>query len=289
MDIAQAAKFFDHPDFENYDFSSGTWIDAFSGQLKLADKFTTIWNRPTRKRNLYTAPDSPPTSAVIRVIETGEIFMLGTGQHDVFQGGATRVVYGLHKTKGVATHRRLTPTPGGGWATNELVQVTFGDVELRSVNENQDVELQHYGHYFMFLPSNSTVEDGDTVELDGLVYTLLEVYPDSGLVAARVSAKPEERVNVVYTVVGPSVYDPNTRTNTPTLTPYNVTAKIEPLSESELQGEYSNAAIKFMVESKFITVSPKINDRITYSGKTYKVMGVDRDSVSAEWSVFAAI
>lgn len=294
MDITKAAKFFDRQDFDSYDFGSESWsLAAFRGQLKSSDTFVSIWNRPTRKRMLYCAPGQTPDSTVIRVPTTGEVFMVGTAQKDSIINAAYRNVIGLHAARNVAQVWRKTPVVNvgvRGWAVNALVRNSFADIELRSVNETQDQELVNYGHFFMFMPSDENLQRHDTVILDGVTYYVLEVYPDSGYTAARCTSHPDERVDFVYKSKGVDTYNPATQAVSSTDVNYNVTGKITPmLSEDVSNQDILKEYVRVMLLDGFISFVPKVQDKLTYLGKTYTVEKVERNAILSEWYLTACL
>ncbi len=288
MDFRQVARYFDRQYFDVYNFSTSAWqLNAFKGQLKLGDTFVSIWNRPTRKRMLYCAPGSVPTGSVIRVGNTGDIFMVGTGQGDTHDNSHYRQIYGLHHSSGTAAVNRKIPvvTLGiRGWAADTLIQNTFADVELRSVNEGQTTELTNYGHYFMFMPSDCPVQKHDTVGLNGVTYYVLETYLDSGYRTCRVTESPDERVNFVYTSKGAQSYDTSTQTVSSTDTNYNVTGKITLTGAEDIQNsQIEKNKIRVMLLDSFISFAPKVQDKLTYLGTLYTVAKVSRDPLLKEW------
>lgn len=291
MDLKATAAFFDTQSFDVFNVASGTWaLAAFKGQIKLADTFVSIWNRPTRKRMLFVAPGQEPTGSIIRLPTTGEIMMVGSEQGDSTNNYAYRKVFGLHKARGVAQlYRREPPQPGLGFAVNTLIQTTYADAELRSVNEDQDQMIDHFGHYFLFLPSNAPVKKNDTLVLDGITYFILEDYLDSGLRCARATSNPDERFDFVYTAVGNPVYNPVTQTNSPTTTNYNVTGKITPYSTEDLENtDLQAGSVRVMIHEDWIAFAPKPNDYLTYLGNRYYVKRVERNARLSEWVLGAS-
>lgn len=293
MDISQVAAYFDLQSFDEFDFNSSSWlVNSFKGQLKLADKFIAIWNRPTRNRMIYVAPDQEPASSVVRVSNTGDVLMLKTAQRDTHADNHYRTVIGGHLSAGAAVVKRLLPVgppENPGWAVQAVILNTFADVELRSVNENTDRELLAYGHFFMFLPRGTGLMDHDTVVLNGKDYYVLETYIDSGLEAARVTARPDERVNMVYTSLGAPVYDENTSEMTRPETNSNVTGKItiRKIVEEE-NSEIPRKVVEVLVRKPFIGLIPKIGDKITFQGFTYVINSVGENSLRDEWLLGAS-
>lgn len=297
MHLKQAAGYNDRTVFDVYRAATGWQLAAFKGQLLPADKFTPIWNKPTRKRKINTKTGVPTESfPVVRAQPTGEIFMMGTVQQDALHSTAYRKSAGLHMVSGTAVVSRLSPigpVEDPGWAVNTLVATTYGDTELRSVNESQDTELDNYGHSFLLLPHDIDLQRHDTVELQILgartnTFYVLNVYIDSGMISARVTESPDVRVNIVYVRVGSPVYDPNTGTNVPVETSFNVTAKVDPLgTDDQPSSDYSPARIKVMVKQAWFPGAPQNEDKFVYHGGTYTITSFDSDPEQEEWTMRA--
>jgi hypothetical protein len=287
MDITQTAKYFDIQSFDVYDFANSKWLSCvLHGQLKKTDTFTEIWNRPTRKRLLTCAPGEEPSSPVIRVPESGEIFMVGASHKDVWDG-YYRFVAGLHLVQGPATVNRKTPVGSSndpGWAVDAVIAETFGDAELRSASENKDDEIEHYGSYFLFLPINTAIQRDDSVSINGRTYFVLEFYVDSGLMCARVTVAPDDRINVTFVSFGAETYDTSTQQNIRASATYNVTGRMKPLSEKRSKDEnVADLKLTFMIRKAWIGVTPKVDDQIFYAGKGFKVLEVAQNALMDEW------
>lgn len=298
MDMFQVAKRFDLLDFEQYNFTDSTWdsLPIFKAQLKSADKFLSIYHRPTRKRMLYCAPDVAPTSTIIRVKVTGEIFIVGAVQSDSHANVNYRVVYSLNKALGYGRLiRKVTSGPSNnpGWAVDTEILRTFVDAELRSLDEREDNKLYHYGHYILNFPAGTLVEEFDTFIVDqnfsslptqNLSFYIFESYHDSGMVNARAVLRGDERVNVVY-----KVYTGQTYVNQQTSKVFqnrNVTGRLEAISKEELGGNVTHDSTKLVVSSLFLgDIVPKLEDELTYNGKTYRVVKVYHDPLKIEWHI----
>lgn len=293
MDLRKAAGYFDRQPFDTYDFGTSSWVSrAFKGQLKLADNFVSIYHRPTRKRMLYCTPANAPVASVVRCSDTLEVFMVGTAQQDAANASAYRSVIGLHRAEPATVYRKTPQDNEGvlGWAIEEVLEQTFADKELRTLNENQDQKLIAEGNYFMWLPSDSAVDRYDTVLLAGERYLVLEVYTDAGYRACRVTHRPDERRDIMFYKVGAPVYNPATQTNTPTRTPYQLTAKVMPVvREDRESGDLHRDEIKVMALESFMSFTPDINDEVTVDGRTYRVQEAEADSLTREWCIRAAL
>lgn len=293
MDIFQTAKYFDSQSFDVWDFGTSSWLpEAIKGQLKKTDTFTEIWNRPTRKRLLTTAPGQEPNSPVVRVTDTGETFMVGASHKDAWDG-YYRFIAGLHLVAGTAEiHRRAPVGPANdpGWAVDQVVMTTFGDAELRSASENEEIQIEHYGSYFLFLPINTPLLRDDSVSINGRTYFVLEWYVDSGLICGRSTVEPDARVNVVYVSLGAETYDNATQTSSTPRNEYNVTGRFLPAKQEEGKDEnVINNQIEFKILKSWIGVTPKVNDEIKFGGKTYRVIDISQNALQDEWYIQAQI
>ena len=294
MDFAQAAAFFDCQNFDHYDFNTSSWVEnSFTGQIRRADDFTSIWNRPTRKRMMFTAPSVTIPSSVVRVSNTLEIYLVAHGFSDTHANSSYRVLTALHQSAGSTVHNRKTPVEVlgvKGWATESLVANTFSDVELRSVNESQESRLLNYGNYFIFTPSDTDLRRHDTLVLDGTAYYILESYKDSGMVCARATIEPDERVDFVYVAKGTEVYDTSTQTTSSVDVLYNTTGKIKPLMSQDLKNsDVIKDRVQVMLLESYISYEPKVNDLVRYLGKDYSVDMVQRDAGLEEWTLLASL
>ena len=293
MDLFMAAKYYDLVDFQNYNFSTSSWGTTFKGQLKRGDQFLSIYHRPTRKRMMYTdGVANFPSSPVVRVVTTGEVFMVGALQPDVHDNTHYRNIYSLTLPNGVAKVYRkapVGPSNDPGWAVQSLVETTWADVELRSLNENEDTALLHNGHFVVTLPNNSIVEPLDTIEIGGNLgqtYYILERYIDSNLVNARAVARDDELVNFVYKSHTGQTYA--NQTVTQTYTNYNVTGRVAPVElEEQINGITANS-IKVFIKTSWIGVIPKLKDVLVYGGQDFQVKTIKRDPLTTEWHIVAS-
>lgn len=288
-----AAKYYDLLDYQNYDFATSTWGTTFKGQLKLGDQFLSIYHRPTRKRMLYTDGTNNPSSPVIRVVTTGEIFMVGALQPDAHDNTHYRNIYSLTKPHGVAQVWRkapVGPSNNPGWATASVVETTWADVELRSLSEDEESSLLHHGHVVVTLPYNSKVEPLDTITITGVLgqtYYVLERYVDSNLINVRAVARDDELKNMVH-----RSYTGQTYVNqvvTPAYTNYNVTGRVGSVAQDEQINGITKESIKIFIKADWIGVVPKLKDLFVYAGMTYNVQKVSRDPLTLEWHIYGSV
>lgn len=295
MDIFQTSRYFDSTQFQEWDFNTSSWVNSsFVGQLKKADNFVSIWNRPTRKRMLYSQVNVPLNSSVVRVTATGEIFLVGSSQDDAHLNTGYRRVFNAHEAYGVARVLRKLPQvkAGGelGFALSQQVEVTFGDYELRATDRLSDDRILGYGEYFLFLPSNSNVQDLDTVEIAGKEFYVYEVYKDSGLVTCRATGKSDDRVNLQYIEKLTAVYDPNTQSVNNTEKIYETTAKLIPkIEKTDFSANSLEKGIRVVMRKDFISYTPKIGNFIQFSSQRYRIDKIALDSLHEEYVIDAVL
>jgi hypothetical protein len=289
VDIYQTSRFFDKTQFEEWSFALSAFRNlGFLGQLKKADNFVSIWNRPTRKRMIYSQVDRNLTSGVVRLPSTGEIFLVGSSQDDTHLNKGYRRVYNAHEAHGPATVLRKVPAVKAlgelGFATTITIEATFADYELRSTDRILDTKLLGYGEYFLFLPSSSGVADLDTVTLGGKIFYVYEVYKDSGLVTCRATAKPDDRRDVLYIEVGPKVYDPLTQTVSSTERVYETTARVVPkMEQTDFESVGLESSYRIVMAQNFISYIPKVGNFVQFGGDRYKVMKVMSNTLAEEF------
>lgn len=290
MDLFKTSKYFDTTKFLEYDFLSSSWVDrGFIGQVKKADNFVSIWNRPTRKRMIYSQVDVPLTSTVVKVVGTGEILIVGSSQDDVHSSKGYRRVYNAHEAFSTAEVRRKTSPIVGGkkdFAVDSLVETTFGDYELRATDRLKDEVLLGHGEYFLFLPSNSSVSDLDEVIISGHPFVVYEVARDSGLVSCRATSKPDDRRNFVYKEIVADVYDPSTQTFIPTFESYNSTGKVLSVEDKiDYERDENKEEYMIVIRNEYISYVPKVGSKVDVFSNTYTVLSVKSDSLREEWKM----
>lgn len=294
MDLVQAASYFSDSGFDAYDFLANAWADnAFVGQMKYAPESFSINDLSSRKRMLFTAFANTPTSSVVRVHATGQVFMVEGRQVDLVHDTPYMNVYNVHEVLGPAQVWRNAPTgPSNdpGWAVNVQAEATFGDVILQRAATDEEQQVNQYGFYTVYLPHDSTAQDHDTVVLDGQTYYLFEVYWDQGLRAAKATNRPYSFRNIEYIKVVNGAYNPATLTAGKTETHYNITAQVDPLRLDEMPaGNIAHDAIKVLIFTSWIGVTPQVDDKIVVFGKTYLVKQISRNAILDQWELVASV
>ena len=270
MDLFECRGYFDAQIFDGYNFASSAWVlNAVKGQLDLANPKVSLMNKGTRRRMMYVSPGYEPAYTVLRVGPTGQIFLAGQQSKDTLNSKYIRDVISLHEPQGVAIiTRRLPAGPSNnpGWAIPVVLETTFGDYEIRSDNEDQNSQITQHGSWELTLPSNSAIQEHDTVAILGRVFYVFETFNESGLRGAHATDRSDDRYNFVYQALTGEAYDPAQLKNVKTFINYNVTGELTPYEE--IQGSDSvitTSKMKLMILKAWIGIIPNLNDQIIYA------------------------
>ncbi len=294
MDIRQTAGFFAQDQFDVFDLSSQNWIlNDFQGKIRFAPESFTVNDLASRKRMLYTPIAKQPTSTIVRLNKTEQVYLVEGNQTDFYRDTPYMCVYNIHQARGAATIERRAPagpSNNPGWAVTSVVEETYADIGFDRVAVDQDRIVNQYGLYTLFFASDSTVAPHDVITLEGNKYFLFDVYYELGLRVARATNKPDPRRDLVYVSVGTSVYNPATLSTTQVKTSYNVTAQVDPLGMAESSDpNLLRDAIKVLIDALWIGVAPKVNDEIQVFGKTYRVDIVSRNPILDQWELVCCV
>lgn len=288
MDLQQSRGYFDAQVFDTYDKNTQAWtLNAFTGQLDLANPKVSLMNKGTRRRMLYVSPGSEPVTGVIRVGPTNTIFLAGQQSKDVFRADYLRDVISLHEAVGPAIIQRrqpVGPPQNPGWAVSSLIETTFGDYEMRSGSENQETQITQWGSWEVTLPKDSAVQEHDTVTINGRTFFIFVIFNDSGMRGCHATDRGDDRVDVVYKSLTGSGYDATTLKQTKTYDNYNVTMEITPYETMQDAGSTTNKIrMRAMIKKTWLGPAPKMNDLITYLGQDYYVARLAENKLHDEW------
>ena len=183
--------------------------NEFQGRIDLTDRFLTIYNRPTRKRVLFSKPCEPlPASGIMRHPGTGEIYIIGIPRQDsrwdVAGGDPYIKISMLHMvtpngaTAGQAVHtRKVFEGPDQDWLATEQLGAKFMDVEFRTSATEVDVALGTIENYFAWLSPTAKIETFDILTISGVDYLVLDVYSEMGMCALRVAKRKDPRIDLL--------------------------------------------------------------------------------------------
>lgn len=268
--------------FSGYDTATKTFKErAFEGRIDLTDRFLSIYNRPTRKRQLYVSPsENLPDSLVFKHPSSGDVYILGQdrqdARHDVERGGTYvkmimchLVTPKLDGSSGLAKQIRKVvkgPAEDPGWLVEEEVSETFMDIEFRTSSADQgayDIKIENF---YAWTPINVAVQQHDFFLLNGISYRVIDTFTDIGMRGLRLDREADNRVDFVITVTE-KIYDTETHKNITVKTPYNVTGIIPDNTDVSKWGDARAASsITVVIEHDHIGFVPKPNMAVEYQG-----------------------
>jgi len=234
MHLAKIATHKATEPLEAWDEATQTFLpDSFLGRIDLTDRFLSNFNKPLRRRALFTAFGTEfPASRTIRHPGTKQVYLLGQTRADALGGNPYIEMTVLHLatdepggSSGLATIYRkapIGPEESPGWLVEQEVAKAYVDLEFRtSANEADTFEVK-VENYFAFLPRHIQCEEWDYLELHGRRLRVVDTFPDSGLSGLRVDEEPDPRIDFVLHVEG-KVYDRTTHEYVVAAVPHNVT------------------------------------------------------------------
>lgn len=199
---------------EGYDVASNSFTPAaFSARIEITDRFLSNFNKPLRRRMLFSAPDTVfPASMTFRHPGTQQVYLIGQSRSDALAGDPHIQLSVCHLvtddgtgSSGLAQLTRRAPAgpaDNPGWLVTQTLDPTFLDLEFRtSSNEVDSYEIKT-GNYFGFVPASAGVKEWDYLTLHGKDFRVVDVFPDSGLLGLRVDLEPDTRIDFTLHITG---------------------------------------------------------------------------------------
>lgn len=298
---AAAARFQDdyfypwNSDTETFDTDEESLI---IGRLFTVDRFTTIYHRPTRRRQMTFPPGfEVPASGLLQHSTTGEIYIISRTLREETQHSD---VYDLV----VAGHLAMPPSGGPAvlfrpevWGGEDdpgpagLTRIggTYADIELRTTQAEQGAVEEDSGQVLITMPYSLIMRDNDWVVLNDTYYKVTEPYIDGGFQLARASKVPYDLVVITYyfdTAAG-GVYNPSTGVFTPITTDPRLISAIVRLETGIASGSADLETKKGEVylDESLVTWEPKVGDSVEISSIRYKIMSVLKTKNSTQWKL----
>jgi hypothetical protein len=276
--------------FSGYDRATKTFVErAFEGRIDLTDRFLSIYNRPTRKRQLYVSPsENLPDSYVFKHPSSGDVYILGQerqdARHDVERGSTYVKMIMCHVvtpkldgSSGLAKQMRKVPQgppENPGWLVEEEVTETFMDIEFRTSSAEQgsyDIKIENF---YAWTPITVDADQQDFFLLNGINYRVVDTFTDLGMRGLRLDRETDNRVDFVITV-SEKVYDLETHKTNTVKTSYNVTGIIPDNTDVSKWGDARAASsIDIVIEEAHIGFPPKPNMTVQYQGLSRIVKNV---------------
>lgn len=223
-----------------------TWVpNSFLGRIDLTDRFLSNFNKPTRRRMLFTSDDVVfPASLTIRHPGTKDVYLLGTKRTDARDGNPYVALTILQLvtelpggTSGLATITRKVvqgPPDNPGWLVDTVLAKSYIDTEFLSSTDEvatTDLRIERYNAY---LPLNVQPQEWDFIELHGVKYRVLDTFADSGFFALRIDHENDYRSDFILHVGGKRVMNPVTNEWEQSPSSYNVTGVMEKAVDAAL-------------------------------------------------------
>lgn len=280
--------------FDGYNAVDDSFVvNEFQGRIDLTDRFLTIYNRPTRKRVLFTDPKTPlPASGVIKHPQTGEIYILGVPRQDArwdVDGGSPYVQMSmLHlvtpndATAGQAVHtRKVFVGPEQGWLVEQQLGTHYMDVEFRTSASEQDVYLGTVENYFAWLPHDTVVETFDTLTIQGVNYFVLDDYIEMGMCALRVAKQADPRVDF-HIHRSARIFNNDTFEYETTTVAEPVTGMIPEFTEAAEWFSKSTESV-VVINTDHIVFKPEVNMAVTLFDRKLTIKSVFLQASQSQW------
>ncbi len=293
MELDSIAGYFDDTKIDVLS-SSGRWqVNQFKGQLKLADDFISIFNRPTRRRMLTMSPKSYKklNGTVIRIPASGEVFFVGNPQQDLGGGGSYRVTCPLNKAQDqVEVYRKEVEGEGEdvGALVSKSVGTYYMDLELRTLTADSDSVDATISRFFFWFPSDSPLSRGDMFDYNDETFKILEVFNDTGFRGVRATTEEDSREQLVYRqLTGDPIYDNASGTYSNSYDDFIISAEVKEITENrELDGQlFEERIYTVIIEESNIGVTPSLKDSITIDDEDRKIEGLVRNRHARTWEV----
>jgi len=229
-----------------------TWVpNSFLGRIDLTDRFLSNFNKPTRRRMLFTSDDVVfPPSLTIRHPGTKDIYLLGTKRTDARDGNPYVALTILQLvtdlpggTSGLATITRKVvqgPPENPGWLVDTVLAKSYIDTEFLSSTEEESTSDLRIERYNAYLPLNIQPREWDFITLHGTKYRVLDTFADSGFFGLRIDHEGDFRSNFVLHVAGKRTMNPVSNEWEQTPTQYNVTGVMEKAVDAALWATDTN-------------------------------------------------
>lgn len=295
MNLNRVATHFNSTEFDVLDLATRAWSGSLSGRLASSDRFLSNFNRPTRKRMLYTDFSSDLSSVdVVRHKHTGEIYLVGVERKDSLKDTKTTQLAICHlvtpgDTSGLASVTRPTTLGTGddlGVVTLQSEGQHYIDLELRTTSKEPGSKETEVGSYFCFSESQADIQDGDKLVLNGVPYIVDETSYDSGFKLLRVTQKDLHYVDMMFTFGEGRSYDRNAGAFVSAAKVRHVSGLVTKVHNSadgvdKTASDYTEVHIP----KRLIGFEPEPNMSVTLLGKEYTVIFVDQSEYRNEWTL----
>lgn len=251
------------------------------GRLGPVDRFLSIYNRPTRMRQMFLKGSVDlPDCKIMKHSTTGEIYLIGGSRQDargdIDDGDPYESIVMAHlaspgPTSGLCSiTRKVLPTDENdmqvyGWLEDKPIYETYIDLEFRTSSAEKGTYDERVGDYYGWLSDHVQLLPWDYITLNDQAYRVVDVYSDMGFIGIRADKKPDPRINVEIKT-SDRVYDNATHTFTNDGETHKVTVIIPDDTDAALWANPQETSIQVIVPTSNIGIRPEPNMKVTYQG-----------------------
>lgn len=300
--IGVAANYFCRDSFTVWNPTTNTFTGgSFLGRFARTDTFVSLWNKSTRRQNIYVRSDQAVGDPyVVRRDATGDLYLVTETVHKDFWLDGTKYFHMLN------THSLVGPSGGAAQffpvrvvgSGDDLGPVVFGpaqlgyaDAELRTIREPDDSERETVGEYFLAFSRNFIAEEGDYLLLNGRHYRLSEEYHDSGYHYSRATREQPAYTTLDFKIRSgtPAVYDPVTGTMTAlTESTRQVSALVGQATVSgNLEQRTQDTRLSFYIYHHHVGFPIRLGMEFVWEGRRYTISKVNPNLLLRQWSLEA--
>lgn len=279
-----------------WDEATQSWLpDFFKGRIDIVDRFLSNFNKPTRRRMLYTDNEAVfPDSKVMRNPATSDVYIMGTTRTDALNGQAYEGVTILQLATdvpggaaGLATYTRkvpLGPPDDPGWLVDSTLGQYYTDIEFRNSSDEKDTEDLKIENFLLYTSLNLELKAWDYVELKGKKYRMVDAFVDSGFTSGRIDEEMDTRMNFYLHVNGSQVYDRVAKKWVTAVRTYQVTGVMVRREDLALWSSEAESYIDVYFEAENIGVTPEPNlMSLEYNGVTKTIRHVSTQAGRRQW------
>ncbi len=299
LSLANAAQNWNQESFLVWDPVADSFGGGIAGRMRRIDPFVSLWSKSSRRANLHFAPGTDTSSVfVVQHNLSGVIFLLSpTKEKDAWQGGGTyNEMYRAHKVTPPSGGRGqyLSATVSG--SGDDLGPVTMGpavivylDAERSgSTRPDETTQIQENESY-VYCSANVAPVEGDFLTLGSLSYRVEEVFVDMGFTTTKTVRAAPAYTTVTFSFPGASapVYDPATGGFTAGSWEEREVSVL--VDEIEIVGRPTDRDLEesktLYIYTRHIGFEPLPGMQVEISGRTYRVVRVDRNVEHKQWKV----
>lgn len=254
---------------EAWDEASQAFIpDAFRGRIDLTDRFLSNFNKPLRRRMLFTEPGTQfPESRTFRHPGTQDVYIIGQTRGDALGGKHYLNLSVCHlvtdtpnMSSGLATVFRKVPegpADDPGWLVEKELGKAFIDLEFRTSANEPEMHDTKVENYYCFAAAHWAFKPWDFLELHGVRYRVVDTFADSGLAGTRVDLEKDHRVDLLVHRDSESQYDRATHKFISARRTYEVTAVLPNVQDFAAWTSESEPYIDVVIEREHIGFRPR--------------------------------